>query len=487
MGDAVGAEPPEVAAEALTEAAGEPARAAYPLVDCNPVWVTDEPEMVTIGLSPKVLAAVGSTGPVVGADEVEVDDLMVTLLVDPESIALATGTERTHPLPVTSSNRFPTVEVQMTALSGTDLADERRIGLHFRRGGRSVGFAWRRVRAVDSRAEVAAAAPPSQAPDILDLAALTDEKPPDLVLAIYRGDDTTGSSYVWDAFSPSDAVAVPDAQRSSGIAPGDTADFATQTRRTISGTMKGVPLFAQMEGYGVDIARAIPRGIAEVVRAVATGAHGTAASVLLLSEEASVPWELAVMREPRLETEFSTAPFLGAHVAISRWPLVSGKPRPTPRNAHEITAAAVLSAEYKDVLGWPRLKEAEAEAARVARTYDMTTLQPVWTVVRDALEGHPPADWVHVALHGQFDPQSDEDGLVLLDGPPPNLVQQFLTTPPDPVLRAAPAAIRVPQRLSGRVGQPGPRQLRGDGGGAAARRRDCRGRPAMEHRRRRRR
>ena len=430
MGNAVRTEPPEVAAEALTEAAAEPTRAAYPMVDCNPVWVTDEPESVTIGLTPKMFAAVGSTGPVVGADEDEVDDLSVTLLVDPESIALATGAQRTHPLPVTSSNRFPTVRMQMTALSGTDLADERRIGLHFRRGGRSIGFAWRRVRVVDSRAEVATVASPSQAPDILDLAGLIDEKPPDLVLAIYRADDTAGTSYVWDAFSPSEAVAVPDTQRSSGIAPGDTADFATQTRRTISGTIKGVPLFAQIQGYGVDIARAIPSGIVEVVRAVATGARGTAASVLLLSEEASVPWELAVMREPRLETEFSTSPFLGAHVAISRWPLVSGKPRPTPRNDHEITAAAVLSAEYKDVEGWPRLKEAEAEAARVARTYAMTTLPPLWTVVRDTLEGRrrPPVDWVHVALHGQFDPQGDEDGLVLLDESPLHPVQQFLTT-----------------------------------------------------------
>ena len=428
MGNAVGAEPPEVATESLTAAAAEPARAAYPLVDCNPVWVTDEPEMVRIGLTPKVLGAVGSTGPVVAADENDVDDLTVTLLVDPGSMALAAGAQRTHPLPVTSSNRFPTVAIQMTALSGTDLADERRIGLHFRRDGRSVGFAWRRVRVVDSRAEVATVAPPSQSPDILDLTGLIDEKPPDLVLAIYRGDDTGGTSYVWDAFSPSDAVAVPDVQRSSGIAPGDTADFATQTRRTISGTMKGVPLFAQMQGYGVDIARAIPRGIVEVVRAVATGAQGAAASVLLLSEETSVPWELAVIREPRLETEFSTSPFLGAHVAISRWPLVSGKPRPTPRDGHEITAAAVLSAEYRDVLGWPRLTEAEAEAARVARAYNMTTLPPVWRVVRDTLEGSPPVDWVHVALHGQFDPQGDEDGLVLLDGSPPNLVQQFLTT-----------------------------------------------------------
>ena len=421
-----GAEP-DALAEAEPETSDE-SRAAYPLIACNPVWVTDEEETVTVGLTPKVLAAVGSTGPVISSQEVEVDDLTVTVLLDPGSVVLAAGTERTHRLLVTTQHRFPTVELRVTAVSGADLSDERRIGLHFRRGDRSVGFAWRRIRVVDSRAEVASATPPTHAPDMLDLAALTDERPPDLVLAVYRGDDSAGSSYVWDAFASSESIAVPDAQRSSGIAPGDTADFATQTRRTISGTMKGAPLFAQMEGYGVDIARAIPRGIVDTIRAVAKAASGTAASVLLISEEASVPWELAVLREPRLETQFSTSPFLGAHVAISRWPLVTSKPRPTPRDTHQITAAAVLTAEYQDVIGWPRLEHAEAEAARVASAYDMTTIAPVWTAVRDCLEGTPPVDWVHVALHGQFDQQGDEDGLVLLEGSPPNLTQQFLTT-----------------------------------------------------------
>lgn len=404
------------------------AQAAHPLIACNPVWVTDEEEKVTIGLTPKLLAAVGGTGPVVSADEAEVDDLTVTLLLDPSSIVLAEGTQRTHPLPVTPHDRYPSVEVTMTARSGVDLADERRIGLHFRRGGQSVGFAWRRIRVVDSRAEVAGARPPSLAPDMLDLAALTDERPPDLVLAVYRGDDTARSAFVWDAFSPSDSVAVLDSERTSGIAPGDAAEFATQTRRTISGTTKGVPLFAQMEGYGVDIARAMPDGIVATVREVATGASGTAASVLLVTEEAAVPWELAVFRDPPLETSFSSSPFLGAHVAISRWPLVTGKPRPTPRDTHTIATSAVLTAKYRDVADWPRLEHAEAEAARVAEAYGATTLKPLWTQVRDCLEGTPPADWIHVALHGQFDPQGDEDGLVLLDGEPPDLTQQFLTT-----------------------------------------------------------
>ena len=311
----------------------DPARPAYPLIACNPVWVTDEEESVTIGLTSRVLGMIGGTGAVVDSEEVEVDDLTVTVMLDPRSVVLAAGTERTHSLSVTSRDRFPTVSLRMKAMSGAGLSDERRIGLHFRRRGQSVAFAWRRIRVVDSKSEVATARPPSPAPDMLELAGLTDKRPPDLVLAVYGGDDTAGNAFVWDAFSPSEKIVVPDSERLSGIAAGDAAEFANQTRRSISGTMRGVQLFAQMEGYGVDIARAIPPGILDAVRSVATGARGSAASVLLLTEEVSVPWELAVLREPPLETEFSTSPFLGAHVAISRWPLVSGKPRPTPRDA----------------------------------------------------------------------------------------------------------------------------------------------------------
>ena len=60
----------------------------------------------------------------------------------------------------------------------------------------------------------------------------------------------------------------------------------------------------------------------------------------------------------------------------------------------------------------------------------MTTIPPLWTVVRDpSRPRRPPADWVHVALHGQFDPQGDDDGWSCWTADEPaEPVQQFLTT-----------------------------------------------------------
>jgi hypothetical protein len=65
---------------------------AYPLIQCEPVWVAYEEQRVVIGLTHRQLSSLSSTGAVVGADETEpINDLTVSLLLDPASIQLADG------------------------------------------------------------------------------------------------------------------------------------------------------------------------------------------------------------------------------------------------------------------------------------------------------------------------------------------------------------------------------------------------------------
>jgi len=420
------------------------AHPAYPLIQCPPIWVAYVKEKVVIGLTDRHLGSLSSTGPVIPTDVPDsIDDLTVTLLLDPASIRLADGTPRTYPLLVTPQQRFPTVEIAMTAITGGNLDWQRRIGLHFMRDGRSVGFAWRRVCVVDSEADRVFARPPEPPQDLLDLAALTDEQPPDLVLALYRGDDRAARAFVWDALTNSDIVDVPDTQRTTALHDDAGADFAAKVRRIVKKKLAPMPMFAELAGFGEEIGRVIPTGIARVLRTLATeGAGGAAASVLLLTEEAFVPWELAVLPgEPLGPTFGGSSPFLGAHLAMSRWPLLPGRPRPTPQRTHTITRQAVLSARYDELAYWPKLPEAEAEAKRLSTEYSpMHTIDPLWDDVTRCLKGDPPVDWLHVALHGQFDPQGTDDGLVLLQGVAPDLSQQFLT--PSQV-----TSFRMPNRL----------------------------------------
>ena len=96
----------------------------------------------------------------------------------------------------------------------------------------------------------------------------------------------------------------------------------------------------------------------------------TAPAALLLTEELVVPWELATFT-PRLATTWGgQSPFLGAHVAIARWPLDEHKPRPRPRPNVAVRAAAVLTADYTGVPNWKKLESALAEADEVAKLFD---------------------------------------------------------------------------------------------------------------------
>jgi CHAT domain-containing protein len=75
----------------------------------------------------------------------------------------------------------------------------------------------------------------------------------------------------------------------------------------------------------------------------------------------------------------------------------------------------VLTAKYVGVTGWPQLPFAEAEAAALADRYPRTAVvEPVFRDVLDCLGGAPAVDVLHVALHGRFDPQGVDQGLVLL-------------------------------------------------------------------------
>jgi CHAT domain-containing protein len=81
-----------------------------------------------------------------------------------------------------------------------------------------------------------------------------------------------------------------------------------------------------------------------------------------------------------------------------------------------VRRAAVLTADYAGVPGCSRLDHALAEAAQVAALFapPAVTVAPSLTDVIGMLRGVPPADVLHVALHGRFDAIGFDDGLVLL-------------------------------------------------------------------------
>jgi CHAT domain len=135
-------------------------------------------------------------------------------------------------------------------------------------------------------------------------------------------------------------------------------------------------------------------------------------TVLLLSEEAYVPWELATMPTP---IDPSIIGFLGAQVTIGRWVLATDRPSlPPPRLVH-VDGMIVISGRYEQP-GWSRLEHAEAEAAALVERYQAIGVDAVTDKVVGCLLGDPAADVLHFSLHGKYDPGSAKQGLVLVDG-----------------------------------------------------------------------
>ncbi|WP_280468317.1 CHAT domain-containing protein [Nocardia cyriacigeorgica] len=413
----------------LTPEQGAPAEAirdhvSYPRLEAPDVVVANEPFQVTVGLSETFDMATMVSGRVhvySSEPEFEVD---IEVLVDPKSLVIA-GDPHIR-VRVTLDAPYPRHTLIMRALTDPSLTPERTLRLIIRRQGRIIGLAARTLIVVATAARLATQPPPPPPPrQLLDLELLLDERPPDLVVVVYRADEP--DTYVWDAYALSGQIAIPDSLRRSRI-DHSARDYATYTRRLVkSEAFRGVGIFDNLRGYGVLVASALPIGIQAVLRELVRD-RTEAPAVLWLTEEAFVPWELAVL-DPPLHTRYAgAAPFLGAHLAMSRWPFSPEGPRPSPRRDHPIIAQAVLTADYEGVRNFPRLPAAIAEAARFNERYGpITTLPPFREQVIACLEGRIPVDLLHVALHGTFDEAVQEDGLVLLEPRADGFAASFLT------------------------------------------------------------
>jgi hypothetical protein len=391
---------------------GPSVREAFPLLECDDVVVVQTPFDVRVGLASQPdPGVVGTTSIRLPATDVDLD---VVLTYDPESLELLSPVR--HTLHVTAAVSYPEVTVSFRARAGIDLEDARRIGVHYLMGGRLVGLAWRTLTVVQSAKDVAGAPRPTQRErQLVDLAAVLSEQTPDLILAIHQSDATASGSYVWSAYPLDAEVTVPGVARARTLG-NDVRDFATNTRRTVQQGGDADATFRWLVGSGAQIGKVIPEGITKAIRTVAQSPGRTSpATILLFTEEVHVPWELAVFK-PRLRTSFGAgSPFLGAHVDIGRWLLTESKPRPIPRPVVEVRDKAVVSARYEGVPRWGRLPSAEQEATEFARNNaPAAVVPPLFRDVIACLEGNPPADLLHMALHGQVDPQGNDEGLVLL-------------------------------------------------------------------------
>lgn len=395
---------------------------AHPLLDAPSAVVARVPFEVRIGLTEfarqtgtETAGAIPTRQLAAGGDRLLV---AVELVVDPSSLTLAPSSSYplTVTLEMTARTPFPSVTVTLEAQTSPELLAERTLRLLFRVDGRVVGLAKRRVVVVDTEDQLSAVpdAPPLSR-QMLDLRPLLREKAPDLVVGVYRSDESA-DTFVWDVYPLASTHRLTDDDDRRTRIPTDARDHAGYIRRTVAA--KGAtPLgtYRALAGYGEVVARTMPKALRRLLVSLVAGQE-TAPSLLLLTEEALVPWELAVLQDPPLRsTAGGEALFLGAHVTISRWPCDQDGPPAGPSVQLSVDRRAVLTADYAGVMNAAELPQAQAEALRFSANYAPTTaLEARRDQVEAVLEGTIPVDLLHVALHGQFDASTQEDGLVLL-------------------------------------------------------------------------
>lgn len=340
--------------------------------------------------------------------------LGVELLVDGFTVV----GDRFFTLDVTVGNRRPRRKVTLVASADPDLVAHRRIGVVFRVGSEIRGYAARDVY-VTAVGQEPAAAPSATQPAFagFDVSPFEAPQAADLTVVIQQGDAEHGSRFMWSVASPRLDLDLP-ADNTGPFLQSSAERFLGELVAEASGTADPLDLVTSLIGQGkADIAPLMPRFVKEALRKVAEEVAPQRPTILLLSQDPYIPWELAVLDPPLPGWPPDESPFLGAQAVIGRW-VLAAEPPPVldPPQRVLIREQVVIAGDYQGVLDWSKLESAEKEAEVLRERWPAArSVEAKLSPVLECLYGRPGADIIHFALHGQFATDDARQGLVLID------------------------------------------------------------------------
>jgi hypothetical protein len=396
---------PSHAVPSHAEPTVDPPRRTYARIECDESLVAADPFELTVGLSPTPVS--GVVGPALIRPPTSVGNYELTVHVVADGFELAPGETWRKTMLVTATEAYPYVAFHLVAPASPDPDHPQAINVLYSVDSQTMGLGTRCVRIVGNVGElhIDHHRPPLPA-TVGSLGVPVSDEPTDLTIRILHGNEP--GRLLWSFESPH-ASLLDEGRCSIGAEP----DVFVRTVISTITAHEGRPTLALgLHGIGLTIASKVPAEMWAALSTVTAAVAPRRPTVLLLSEEAYVPWELATMPVP---IEPATLTFLGAQVTIGRWVLATDRPpMPPPRLVH-VDGMIVVSGRY-EMPGWSRLEHAEAEAAALVQRYHAVEIDAVTDKIVACLLGNPAADVLHFSLHGKYDPGAAKQGLVLVDG-----------------------------------------------------------------------
>lgn len=393
----------EEASGAAPDELEEAAEDVYALLDCDEVVEAGVEFELVVGLAPRPSEGVMG-GPLTPLRDRR--NYFLTVHVVADGFSLRDGESWRQVLAVTDEQRFPRATLHLVPDAPEGSMEPRGIQATFTVEGEVAGVAFRALSVVADAAAAASAPSTGPAPG-LDLTIPGSPVPPDLTAVLFRARDR--HELLLTLVTPHDGVPLPDEELPVPI--GDEPHvFAERLVRAMSALEGKKRMYRTLRGKGALLARMLPDAFWTALRAV-HDVVGRSPSLLLISDDPYVPWELTEV-DPPLEP--GAAPFLSAQTVMGRW-VLRDVSLPPPHEL-EVAGMAAVAGNYTELPRWENLEAAFEERERLRRDWGAEVVDGTFDAVIELLERESPPSIVHVALHGKHSPDSVDEGLVLVDG-----------------------------------------------------------------------